>query len=425
MSTPIETSPARSRSRFRLLALAAVAAVAAMSTALPSSATAEPDGVQAMQLVWSDEFDGPAGSAPDPARWRYDIGGGGWGNNEHQYYTDSTDNAALDGAGNLAITARRDNPAGYQCWYGPCEYTSARLLTAETFTQQYGRFEARMQLPRGQGIWPAFWMLGDDLGSVGWPQTGEIDIMENIGAEPSTVHGTIHGPGYSGAGGIGNSYTLPNGEQFADGFHTFAVDWEPGSITWSVDGHAYSQMTPNDVGGNQWVFDHPFFMIMNVAVGGDWPGYPDWSTQFPQTLRVDYVRVYSGGGGGGPAGGQITGLAGKCVDVQSANTDDGTPVQLWTCNGTPAQQWTFEGDGTVRALGKCLDVSGGGTADGTRVQLWTCNGTPAQQWVHTAANDLVNPQADKCLDVPEWNSADGTQLQLWTCAGTENQKWHR
>ncbi|WP_307789219.1 RICIN domain-containing protein [Glycomyces salinus] len=424
MSTPPETIPTRRRTKVRILALTAVAAAAAIGlTALPS-ANAEPEDVQAMQLVWSDEFDGPAGTAPDPAKWKYDIGGGGWGNNEHQYYTSSTDNAALDGGGNLAITAREGNPAGHQCWYGPCEYTSARLLTAETFTQQYGRFEARMQIPRGQGIWPAFWMLGDDIGQVGWPQSGEIDIMENIGSEPSTVHGTVHGPGYSGAGGIGNSYTLPGGEQFADGFHTFAVDWEPGSITWSVDGNVYSTLTPDDVGGNEWVFDHPFFMIMNVAVGGNWPGYPDGSTQFPQTLLVDYVRVYSGDGGGS-TGGEITGLAGKCVDVRSSGTDDGTPVQLYHCNGTGAQQWTFESDGTVRALGKCLDVSGGGTADGTKVQLWTCNGTGAQQWVLSGANDLVNPQADKCLDVPESNSADGTQLQIWTCAGTENQKWYR
>ncbi len=381
-----------------------------------------------MQLTWSDEFNQPAGSPPDPAKWRHEIGGEGWGNGEHQYYTDSTDNAVHDGNGNLVITARQDNPAGYQCWYGTCEYTSARLLTEETFTQQYGRFEARMQIPTGQGVWPAFWMLGDDFRDVGWPQTGEIDIMENVGHEPSTVHGTIHGPGYSGGGGIGESYTLPNGERFTDGFHTFAVDWGPDYITWSVDGNEFSTKTPADVGGNEWVYDHPFFMIMNVAVCGEWPGCPDETTQFPQSLTVDYVRVYTqgdGGGGGDGSTGPVTGYAGKCMDVEAANSADGTPVQLYTCNGTDAQQWTFHDDGTVRALGKCLDVSGGSTANGAEVQLWTCNGTGAQQWTLSGANDLVNPQANKCVDVAGWNSDDGTDLIMWECHGGENQKWYR
>ncbi|GAB3233616.1 glycoside hydrolase family 16 protein [Glycomyces halotolerans] len=415
------------RRRFRLLALGC-AAVAAAAVGLSSLTTAgAQEEVAAQQLVWSDEFDRAAGTPPDPAKWRYDIGGEGWGNAEHQYYTDSTDNSAHDGAGNLVITARKNNPAGYQCWYGACEYTSARLLTAETFTQAYGRFEARMQIPRGQGIWPAFWMLGDNFGDVGWPNSGEIDIMENIGSEPGTVHGTVHGPGYSGAGGIGNGYTLPGGQHFADGFHTFAVDWTPDSITWSVDGNEYFTLTPADLGGNEWVFDHPFFMIMNVAVGGQWPGYPDATTQFPQQLKVDYVRVYSGGGGGGGGGstGAVTGYAGKCLDVEAANSADGTPVQLYTCNGTAAQQWTFHDDGTVRALGKCLDVSGGSTENGAKVQLWTCNGTGAQQWVLSGANDLVNPQADKCVDVAGWDSADGTDVIMWECHGGENQKWYR
>lgn len=242
--------------------------------------------------TWSDEFDGGAGSAPDATKWTRETGGSGNGNNELQYYTDSTDNAALDGNGHLVITARAANSSsGLSCWYGPCRYTSARLNTARTFTQAYGRFEARIQIPRGKGIWPAFWMLGDDLGSVGWPNSGEIDVMENVGSEPGTVHGTIHGPGYSGSGGLGAPYTLPNGQAFADGFHTFAVEWSPEGITWSVDGTAYETRTPADAGANKWVFDHPFFLILNLAVGGNWPGEPDASTTFPQTMTVDYVRV--------------------------------------------------------------------------------------------------------------------------------------
>nr|MDT0524662.1 glycoside hydrolase family 16 protein [Streptomyces sp. DSM 41633] len=162
-------------------------------------------------------------------------------NHERQYYTGGNSNAALDGQGNLVITARKENPGNYQCWYGTCEYTSARLNTAGKFSAAYGHVEARMKVPRGQGMWPAFWMLGDDFGDVGWPQSGEIDVMENVGFEPGTVHGTLHGPGYSGADGIGAGYTLPNGEAFADDFHTFAVDWAPDSITWSVDGQVYQR----------------------------------------------------------------------------------------------------------------------------------------------------------------------------------------
>jgi Ricin-type beta-trefoil lectin domain len=164
-------------------------------------------------------------------------------------------------------------------------------------------------------------------------------------------------------------------------------------------------------------------MIMNVAVGGSWPGNPDGTTTFPQTMTIDYVRVYGYSSGSGGTTGPIKGLAGKCVDVAAANSADGTQVQLYDCNGTNAQRWTRPGDGTIRALGKCLDVSGGSTADGARVQLWTCNGTGAQRWTYTAAHDLVNPQANKCLDVTGSNSANGTPLQLWSCTGGANQKW--
>lgn len=412
---------AQSRSRRGVLAIAMTVLVSTIGYAV-AGPSAPPASAAIGPLTWSDEFNGAAGTPPASSRWRYDIGGGGWGNNELEYYTSSTSNSAHDGAGNLVITARRENPAGYNCWYGSCQYTSARLLTAATFTQAYGRFEARMKIPRGQGLWPAFWMLGNNIGSVGWPTSGEIDIMENIGREPSTVHGTIHGPGYSGGGGIGGGYTLPGGQVFADAFHVFTVDWEPTAITWYVDGIQYLRKTPADLGGNRWVFDHPFFIIMNVAVGGNWPGSPDASTVFPQRLTIDYVRVYAYTSGGG-ATGQIVGYGGKCVDVAGANTANGTRIQLWDCNGTAAQRWTIGTDGTIRALGKCMDVSGGSTADGARVQLWDCNGTGAQRWQPTAARELVNPQSGKCLDATGVSSANGTPLQIWTCHGGANQKW--
>jgi beta-glucanase (GH16 family) len=383
-------------------------------------------------LTWSDEFDGPAGQAPNQSKWKYDIGGGGWGNNELEYYTSSTSNAALDGNGNLVITARRENPAGYSCWYGSCQYTSARLLTADRFTQAYGRFEARIKIPRGQGLWPAFWMLGNDIGSVGWPNSGEIDIMENVGFEPSTVHGTIHGPGYSGAGGLGGGYTLPGGQQFANDFHTFTVDWASDSITWYVDGQQYVRKTPADLGGNRWVFNHPFFMIMNVAVGGSWPGNPDGSTVFPQQMVIDYVRVYSAGSNPPPpppppppsGAGPIVGVASnRCVDIPGGNPVDGAQLQLWDCNGTGAQQWRFEGDGTVRALGKCMDVANGSTANGAVIQLVNCNGNAAQKFVLNAAGDLVNPQSNRCVDAQGGGTANGTKLLQWDCHGGNNQKW--
>src|SRR5215207_2532538 len=169
-------------------------------------------------LAWSDEFNGPAGSAVDGTKWVAEVGNGsnGWGNHQREYNTNSTKNASMDGAGNLVITSIKETLGKkYRCWYGVCQYTSARLKTQGKFSQAYGRFEARIKLPYGQGIWPAFWMLGNNIQSAGWPTCGEIDIMENIGREPPLVHGTIHGPGYSGASGIGSQYGLTSGN-FSD-----------------------------------------------------------------------------------------------------------------------------------------------------------------------------------------------------------------
>lgn len=377
----------------------------------------------AAAVTFTDDFDGPAGSAVDGSKWQLETGDNGGNNRERQYYTSGNSNAALDGQGNLVITARKENPGNYQCWYGRCEYTSARLNTAGKFTSTYGHVEARMKLPRGQGMWPAFWMLGDDIGSVGWPNSGEIDIMENVGFEPGTVHGTLHGPGYSGGAGIGAGYTLPGGQAFADAFHTFSVDWAPDSVTWSVDGNVYQRRTPADLGGRNWVFNKPFFMILNFAVGGEWPGDPDGSSTFPQQLVVDYVRVTTGDSGSGGGGGAITGLGGKCVDVDGAKTANGTAVQLYDCNGSAAQQWTVASDGSIRALGKCLDVKDNSTADGAQLQLWDCSGAGNQRWGISGAQDVVNVQADKCMDATGNSSANGTRLQIWTCAGTPNQKW--
>lgn len=240
-------------------------------------------------LVWADEFD--SGTRPDPAKWVYDLGGGGWGNRELQTYTDRTNNIRIE-AGSLVIEARAEQFTGTDG--RTRDYTSARLKTKGKAAWTYGRIEARIQVPRGPGIWPAFWTLGTNQNSVGWPACGEIDIMEHIGREPTQVHGTIHGPGYSGGGGIGKAFALPDGKTFADDFHVFAVEWEPNRLRWFVDGQQYFEVTPTNLPpGTKWVFDAPQFVLLNLAVGGNWPGAPDATTTFPQRMRVDYVRVYA------------------------------------------------------------------------------------------------------------------------------------
>jgi len=257
----------------------------------PVSPSAAPGANPAATLVWSDEFNAPDGSAPDPKKWTYDIGGKGWGNNELESYTGRRQNVAIQG-GNLVIQALKETYTGPD---GVArDYTSARLKTQRLFTQKYGRIEARIKIPYGQGLWPAFWMLGDDIDRAGWPACGEIDIFENIGREPSIIHGTVHGPGYSGGKGISGAYALPGGYRFADGFHVFSVEWQPNQVTFLLDANAYKTVTPADLPpGAKWVFDHPFFLILNLAVGGNVPASPDISTDFPQRMLVDYVRVYS------------------------------------------------------------------------------------------------------------------------------------
>jgi beta-glucanase (GH16 family) len=249
---------------------------------------------QKWELTWSDEFNGPKGVGVDAKKWSNETGGSGWGNKELEYYTAGAKNSYQNGTGSLVITATKETqPTDYKCWYGPCQFTSARLSTKNKFAQTFGRIEARIKVPAGEGMWPAFWMLGSDIDAKGWPVCGEIDIMENIGREPSSVHGTLHGPGYSGSDGIGAPYQLASGESFSDNYHVFAVEWEPHAIRWFVDGHLYQTRTPADLPpGKKWVYDHPFFLILNLAVGGAWPGSPTTATTFPGSMLIDFVRVY-------------------------------------------------------------------------------------------------------------------------------------
>ncbi len=233
------------------------------------------------QLVWHDEFDG---TALDRANWNFDLGGGGWGNQEAEAYTDRPENIRLQD-GVLVIEARRETVPidGYI-------YSSARIKTEGLHDWQYGRIEARIKLPEGQGLWPAFWILGNDLEQKGWPACGAVDIMEFIGRQPDLFYAHIHGPGYSGSKGIGTGL-VTGPETLRDDFHIYAIEWGQDGIRWYFDDQLYFTVTPKDVPG-PWVFDHPFFIVLNLAVGGSWPGYPDATTVFPQDMLVDYVRVY-------------------------------------------------------------------------------------------------------------------------------------
>ncbi len=274
--------------KIHLLCIAFVLTACSPATLIPpptSTPSATPSPTPAAwdlagwNSVWNDEFDG---TELDRSNWTFDIGGNGWGNAEWEAYTDKPENVRVED-GMLVITAIEDPslPAGRP-------YSSARIKTQGLHSWQYGRIEARIKLPYGQGIWPAFWMLGDN--NKGWPTSGEIDILEHVGKEPNTIHATVHAPGYSGGSGVTTSFEVP-ANTLKDDFHVYAIEWQENEIRWFFDDQEYFKLTPADV-PDEWIFDHEFFIIMNLAVGGRWPGYPDDTTIFPQQMLVDYVRVY-------------------------------------------------------------------------------------------------------------------------------------
>ncbi len=238
------------------------------------------------QLVWADEFDSVV---LDRHKWNFEIGTGvnGWGNNELQYYTDRAKNAFIQD-GRLVIEARRENYAGQ-------EYTSARMTTKNKGDWLYGKFEIRARLPRGKGLWPAIWMLPTDWAYGGWPKSGEIDIMENLGDDTRTVYGTLHyGNDWPDNSHTGKSYFISAGKDFYDDFHLFSIEWDPKEIRWRVDGVLYQTQSRwfTPAAGYPAPFDKRFHLLLNVAVGGNWPGNPDGGTSFPQRMYIDYVRVY-------------------------------------------------------------------------------------------------------------------------------------
>jgi beta-glucanase (GH16 family) len=286
--------------RFSCVVLTALVAACVSGTtkAVSNHTNSSHDAVAQDALIWSDEFNADAPqSAPNPANWTYDVGANGWGNKEREYYcrygsnTPPCDpkfpNVYVANDGYLHIIARQP-AAGV--------YTSARIKTQGLQSFQYGRIEARIKMPEGQGFWPAFWMLGSNVTRVDWPACGELDIMESVGKIPSTNVGSIHGTGFTGKR-ISTYYNLPDGTRFADAFHTFGIIWSPRSIDYYVDSptNVFVTYTPSNLpNGAVWPFDAgKFFLILNLAVGGTWPGLPNTTSVFPQEMLVDYVRVYA------------------------------------------------------------------------------------------------------------------------------------
>lgn len=236
---------------------------------------------------WADEFSGSAGRPPNAHRWHFDVGATGWGNDELERYTRSRSNARLNGRGQLEIVARRRRGGGTRRG----DYSSARLTTKGKFAFRYGRVAIRAKVPAGRGLWPAFWMLGTGFPRVDWPFCGEIDVFENIGAEPNRVFGTVHGPGSLSDSGVGG--WLDASDSLARSYHVYSATWRADRVVFALDGIAFTTvLRASYPEGQQWVFDRPMFMLLNLAVGGEFPGSPSSQTHFPARLQVDWIRVW-------------------------------------------------------------------------------------------------------------------------------------
>jgi hypothetical protein len=414
---------------------AAAANAAAARPAVVSAPATVPPPPSGWSTAFSDDFSGASGSGAD-SQWKYDTGpGSSFGTGEIETMTNSTSNVHLDGNGNLDITAIGSGSS----------WTSGRIQTtsANVGAPAGGELEvtASIQQPSGgPGYWPAFWMLGPGQ----WPENGEIDIMEDVNSL-SEVSGTVHcgtdpGGPCNESTGIGSGLRACSGCQ--SGYHTYTMilnrtNTSDESITFYLDGTSYFTITESQIGASTWqaAFDHNMSIIFDLAMGGGYPNgvcgctTPTSATTSGGTMSVAYVAAYttagSGGGGGGGTGttGPVTGYNGLCMDVRGANSANGTPVQVYTCNGTNAQQWTVASGNTLQALGKCLDIIGGGTANGTLVDLYSCNNTGAQVFTPESNGELYNPQSGKCLDDTNWGGS-GTQLQIWACTDGTNQQWH-
>jgi hypothetical protein len=415
---------------------AAAAPAAALAPAVSAAPAAVPPPPSGWSTVFSDDFSGPAGSAPSSS-WMYDTGpGSNFGTGEIETMTSSASNVYLDGNGDLDITALDQGGS----------WTSGRIqtTTANVGAPAGGELEvtASIEQPNpasGIGYWPAFWMLGPGQ----WPENGEIDILEDVNAlsqHSGTFHcGTDPGGPCNETTGLGSGLQSCSGCQ--TGFHTYTVivnrtNTSDESITWYLDGNQFYSVSESQVPTATWqaAVDHNFSIIFDLAMGG---GYPDGvcgctaptsATTSGGTMSVAYVAAYqtTSSSSTPPAGatGPIVGYGGLCVDDRSASTANYNPVQVYTCNSTAAQQWTVvQAGSTLQALGKCMDINGGGTADGTTVDLYDCNNTAAQVFIPQSNGSLYNPQSGKCLDDTNWSTTPGTQLQIWDCTGNANQQW--
>jgi len=372
--------------------------------------------------VWSDEFNG---TSLNTGNWTAEIGtgSGGWGNNELQYYTNRTQNLQVTG-GNLVITAQKES-------YGGMNYTSARIKTQGLKSFTYGKIEARIKLPSGQGLWPAFWMLGNNINPDGWPKCGEIDIMERVNNNAS-VNGTVHWDANGHA-----EFGRVSGNLDFNQFHVYSVEWDAKYIRWFVDGVQFNEFYIENNTGNTEEFQKPFFLLLNLAVGGNWPGSPNGATPFPSQMLVDYVRVSQASSAPSIVSGGVYTIAskvsGKVLDVVDVSTASGAKMQQWTNYTASNQQFRLDdmGDGyyklTAIHSGKCLDVPNGAATSGLRLQQWDDNGNNAQRWRLVDAGGgyfkLVNKASGLVMDVSNSSTADGAVVQQWTDNGTDAQKW--
>jgi ricin-type beta-trefoil lectin protein len=415
-----------------VLALLTVVPAAGPAVAATSAVPGPPSG---WSTVFSDDFNGSAGSGPSSA-WQYDTGpGSDFGTGEIETMTNSSSNVYLDGNGDLDITALGSGSS----------WTSGRIQTtsANVGAPAGGELEVTASIKQpspasGTGYWPAFWMLGPGQ----WPENGEIDIMEDVNAL-SELSGTVHcgtdpGGPCNEPDGIGSGLRACSGCQ--SGYHTYTMilnrtNTSDESVTFYLDGNQYFSVSEGQVGTATWqaAFDHNMSIIFDLAMGGGYPNgvcgctSPTSATTSGGTMSVAYVAAYETNGsstGSGSVTGPIVGYGGLCIDDRGASTANYNPVQVYTCNGTAAQQWTVvEAGSTLHALGKCMDIYAGGTADGTTVDLYDCNNTAAQVFIPESNGSLYNPQSGKCLDDTGWSTTPGTQLQIWDCTGNANQQW--
>ena len=433
-----------SRPRHAFVSYATMLKTLALFLFLATFFVAGASGQTNWTLVWSDEFNGSRGAALDPSKWTYEtVNGAVFGTGEIETNcapgsntapcSASNPNIFQDGNGNLVIQAINTNG----------NWTSGRMKTQGLAQFQYGRIEARMKLPVGAGLWPAFWMLGTD--SAPWPQNGEQDIMEWVQSYgPNVTSSTIHGPGYSGANGVSQTTTFPNGGRTDDaGYHIYGVIWSQDEIQFYRDDytHPFFTLTPTSPGVNgTWVFNQPFFIILDLAIGGGgFPGFTDSSTPSTAAMLVDYVRVFRADTGGINSSAWynvVNQNSNACVDAAGFGTTNGTAVQQWACGYQQHnQEWQFRptDSGYFKIVSRAApaevwDVTNLGTTNSTPIQLWQFGGGTNQQWQAISLGNGVFEFVDRaasgrCLDVPGASIANGARLQIYDCNGTSAQAW--